>query len=443
MSLYCYHCMTEITEKDKFCAMCGKSNSSEVPSHHLIPGTLLNGKFLVGAAIGEGGFGITYIGRDINLDMRVAIKEFFPNGFVSRSNTVTARINDITSQDKKDFFEKGKERFLSEARILARFSGEPGIVDVRDFFEENNTAYIIMEYLDGIDLKSYLKKNLSLTPENAVKMLFPVMQSLKKVHAQGLIHRDISPDNIMVLKNTVKLLDFGAARSVSAEANKSLSVMLKPGYAPEEQYRSKGNQGPWTDVYAICATLYKCITGITPDDSTQRVYKDEVKLPSAMGFRINPVIENAIMRGMAVHQEDRFRSVDELIDALSGKPAAMPAGDKTASLSRTDNNRTVYRPQAVSSNNKNTGGRTGNTNGYGVSAMGMIAEKEKKSGKKPAVIAGIVIALIVAIFIFVFAVIIPSASAYTSEAVEESSEAVQQYSAAFDTAAEDGISAEG
>lgn len=330
MSKYCSHCMSELEVEAEKCPFCG-NGKTPVPAHHLLPGTILNGKFYVGEALGEGGFGITYIGRDINLDMKIAIKEFYPNGYVNRNNTISPQVNDSVTAGRKDFFQNGRTRFLKEAQILARFYGESGIVDVRDFFEENNTAYIIMEYLEGVDLKTYLKQNGRLTPEQTVNMLMPVMNSLKKVHAQGLIHRDISPDNVMIVGDKIKLLDFGAARTISAAANKSLSVMLKPGYAPEEQYRSKGNQGPWTDIYALCATMYKCITGVTPDDATQRVFSDEVKRPSALNIEIRPEIEKAIMRGMSVHQSDRYQCIDDLIKALQGIDIPPSASERTIS----------------------------------------------------------------------------------------------------------------
>lgn len=350
MSKYCNHCMAQLNETGEKCPVCGKENTGTIPAHHLLPGTILNGKFYVGEALGEGGFGITYIGRDIKLDMKVAIKEFYPNGYVNRSNTISPQVNDSVTEGRRDFFEKGRERFLKEAQILAKFSGEPGVVDVRDFFEENNTAYIIMEFLDGVDLKTYLKRNGTLTPEHTIQLLMPVMNSLKKVHAQGLIHRDISPDNIMIIGDKVKLLDFGAARTVSAAANKSLSVMLKPGYAPEEQYRSKGDQGPWTDIYALCATMYKCITGITPDDATQRVFSDEVKTPSALNIVIKPEIEKAIMRGMSVHQTDRYQCIEDLIRGLQGIEVAVSGTDQTVAAGKNvsdDDKETVYVPNDV------------------------------------------------------------------------------------------------
>ena len=175
-----------------------------------------------------------------------------------------------------------------------------------------------MEFLDGQTLKDYLNENGSLSPDQTLSLLMPVMLSLREVHKKGLIHRDISPDNIMLVDGKAKLLDFGATRDISADGQRSLSVLLKPGYAPEEQYRSKGIQGPWTDVYALCATIYKCITGITPDDSAQRLFKDEIKAPSELGISIDENMETALLKGLAVLHKDRYQSIDELLDGLKG-----------------------------------------------------------------------------------------------------------------------------
>lgn len=195
------------------------------------------------------------------------------------------------------------------------------------FFSENNTAYIVMEYIEGIDLKDYLTQNGVMTFNQAFTMLSPIMTALSKVHAQGLIHRDISPANIMVMKDgTVKLLDFGAARNVGGVDEKSLSILLKPGYAPEEQYRTKGNQGPWTDVYALSATLYKLVTGITPDDAMNRIFQDEIAKPSAINGQITAEQDSVILKGMAVQQENRYQSVAELQSACQ---AALVAGKET------------------------------------------------------------------------------------------------------------------
>ena len=296
---YCAFCSKKLS--GEVCDCCGKSITDyHTAPHWLLPGTVLAGKYEVGAVLGEGGFGITYIGRDTNLDMKVAIKEYFPSGVVNRNNTSSMEISALVG-DTQVNFEKGKQGFLSEARTLAKFSNEPSIVSVRDFFEENNTAYIVMEYLDGIDLKDFIVQNCKMPFSLAISMLSPIMSSLSKIHNQGLIHRDISPANIMILNNrTVKLLDFGAARNVSGADEKSLSVLLKPGFAPEEQYRSKGYQGSWTDVYALSATLYKMVTGVTPDDAMNRLFSDEVVSPSELNEQRTPEQSAGILKGMSI-----------------------------------------------------------------------------------------------------------------------------------------------
>ena len=315
--MLCSYCMNEIGQVSEKCPHCGKSTAVTVPPHMLVPGTVLCGRYIVGIAKGEGGFGITYIGKDTKLDRTVAVKEYFPSGIVNRNSSVSPNVTQTSEPQGQDAFRKGRERFLNEARTLAKFTGELGIVNVIDFFEENSTAYIVMEYLDGISLGDYIKTNGVLTPEQTLTILMPVMLSLEKVHKQGLIHRDISPSNIMILKNTVKLIDFGAARNSAGDGNRSLSLMLKPGYAPEEQYRSKGEQGPWTDVYALCATIYKCITGITPDEANDRLHKDELKRPSELGVKVTPSFEAALMKGLSVLQQNRYQSVQELVGELS------------------------------------------------------------------------------------------------------------------------------
>ncbi len=315
---YCLFCMNPISEDT--CSNCGKKSSEyQAAPHHLQPGTILAGKYMVGAVLGEGGFGITYIGRDVNLDIKVAIKEYFPSGVVNRNNTSSTEISAHIG-DAQAFFEKGKDSFLGEARTLAKFSNEPSIVSVRDFFSENNTAYIVMEYLEGIDLKDYIASNGKMSFEQVTTMLAPIMTALSKIHSTGLIHRDISPANIMILKDgTVKLLDFGAAREVGGADEKSLSILLKPGYAPEEQYRTKGNQGPWTDVYALSATMYKMLTGLTPVDAMNRVFSDDIRRITELNPTVTPEQEAIILKGMAVQQTNRYQSVMDLYnDCLAG-----------------------------------------------------------------------------------------------------------------------------
>jgi serine/threonine protein kinase len=285
-------------------------------THQLLPQTILAKRFLIERVLAEGGFGIIYVGRDLNLEMAVAIKEYYPFGFASRNHTYSEEVV-TSSEEAKKTFEAGKEDFLKEARAMARFSTEPGIVNVRDFFKENNTAYIVMDYLKGVTLEKWLEKYKRISVAETLKLMKPLMTALSKIHEEGLIHRDISPTNIMMLEdNQIKLLDFGAVRNVTLVNENGLTIMIKRGYAPEEQYRSKGHQGAWTDVYALCATIYKCITGIKPEDAIQRVHKDELKRPTLLGVSIGRRQEEAIMKGLAVYQEDRFQTVNELKEQL-------------------------------------------------------------------------------------------------------------------------------
>lgn len=344
---YCIYCMEKTNSEAERCAHCNRPRNYEAPVHHIKPGTILKGKYLIGRALGEGGFGITYIGRDLTLDMRVAVKEFFPNGYSHRNHDYTNEVT-ITQNTEGHNFEKEIQQFLHEARILARFSDEPGIVGVRDFFRENGTAYIVMDYLDGITLKSYIRRSGPIPADKLFAMMDPVLTALSRIHGEGLIHRDISPDNIFVLKNEkLKLLDFGAARNFTDD--KSLSVVLKPGYAPEEQYRTRGNQGPWTDVYALCATMYKCLTGVTPDDSLERVYKDTLKPPSELGISISSEQEAALMGGLRVRVGDRIQSMEALQKALQAKvllvpSASQPKADEAQAepIAETEDEKTVY-----------------------------------------------------------------------------------------------------
>ena len=253
------------------CPFCGFDEAQYEPSpHHLPPRTILGGKCLIGRVLGEGGFGITYMGWDLNLDLKLAIKEYYPTGYVTRAGTTSNTVTPFRGE-KTEFFATGRSRFINEAKTLAKFYTLPGIVSVRDFFLENGTAYIVMEFVEGETLKQRLSRvGGKMAPGEVFELMRPLLRSLAEMHASGLIHRDISPDNIMITpENNIKLIDFGAARDYLDSGNRSLSVMLKPGYAPEEQYFARGQQGPWTDIYALCATIYRAITGITPPESVE------------------------------------------------------------------------------------------------------------------------------------------------------------------------------
>lgn len=348
MKKYCYTCMNEITDGN-YCRHCMKENTPDEVGYRLLPGTLLNNKYLVGNCIGEGGFGITYIGRDLTLDMRIAIKEYFPNGYVNRNHTVSQEVT-ATTDSQKEIFYKGKNSFLEEARKIAKFSGESGIVGVREYFEANGTAYIIMDYLDGVNLASYVKNNGVMDAPTVFSLMLPMVRSLKRIHDAGIIHRDISPDNIMYLKSgSLKLMDFGSARYFTNQ-QKEMSVLLKQGYAPEEQYRKNGDQGPWTDVYGLCATMYRCITGTIPVDALDRLRSDSLVPPSKMGINIPESMEVVLMYGLAVFKENRCRSMDELADlmekALARQDIALKhSQDVYADINRTQAADVYYREQ--------------------------------------------------------------------------------------------------
>jgi serine/threonine protein kinase len=323
----CPGCMREINnglKEGESCPHCGfKFSPSDKNSRCLDIGTVLAGKYLVGKVIGQGGFGITYIGFDLNMETRVAIKEYFPVELVSRDTTSMTGDRVLSlSGDKSVTYSEGLKKYVEEARAVSGFSTVQGIVSVKDFFYENETAYIVMEYIDGISLKDYLKKRGGLLSEQeTLKIMKPIIEALQQVHKAGLVHRDISPDNIMLtfkgeeIKN-VKLIDFGAARMTSKNDQKSLTIILKHGYAPEEQYRTHGEQGTWTDVYSICATMYRMMTGDTPVPAMDRLFQDNLKTFEQRKLKISKNTSEAIMNGLAVKKEDRIQTMGQLADAL-------------------------------------------------------------------------------------------------------------------------------
>ena len=320
---FCPSCMAKTAPVDGKCPICGSDVNIQNAPHQLPVNTILNGRYLVGKVLGAGGFGITYIGYDLKLDSKVAVKEYYPSGAANRSVSMTVF---PTTEVKDSPFEIGKDRFLKEAKTLSEFVGEGNIVTLRDYFEEHGTAYIVMEYLEGEDLSHYAKEHGKFELGDALDLLEPAMLALDKVHKKGLIHRDISPSNIMVMSDgRVKVLDFGSARLQNASGELSLSIMLKPGYAPAEQYSTHGEQGPWTDVYAMSATVYKLLTGKTPPPSTDRILDDTIELPSSLGVKITPEQEAALMRGLALRVPDRTQTMAELAKGLR---EGLPVPDK-------------------------------------------------------------------------------------------------------------------
>lgn len=292
----------------------------EKNSYSLQRNTGLIGRYVIQEVLGQGGFGITYLGIDKLYGNKVAIKEYYPQEIAMRKAQYEDVVT-VTSIEEKNNYDKGKKRFLDEAQVMARFNKNEGIVKILDFFEANNTAYIVMEYLEGITLKQYLGKYGVLQFRNLIEMMLPLREALIEIHSQGLIHRDISPDNIMVQHNgKLKLMDFGAARDYTESGNKSLTVILKPGYAPPEQYQTHGVQGPWTDIYALCATIYKCLTGITPPDAIARVMDDKFKEPDQLDGKLSPDIKKILWKGMNIFPEERYQDIvefgEDVYDAL-------------------------------------------------------------------------------------------------------------------------------
>lgn len=314
---YCPYCMALVPEGGS-CSVCGLTSGTYVPSpHHLPPGTVLMNRYLVGRVLGEGGFGITYIGRDLRLELKVAIKEYYPVDRATRNASASLEVTNFIGPSAKSF-ERGKQKFLGEAQVMARMDKQQVIVSVRDFFEINNTAYIVMEYIEGITFHELVeKKGGKIPPEELFPMIEPLFHALTIMHGSGLIHRDISPDNLMLENGRVRLLDFGCAREAS-RGTETMTIALKHGYAPIEQYQQKG-QGPWTDIYALSATIYYCLTGKTPPQALDRITEDELLLPSKLGIPLSASQEKALLKGMKLQPNRRFATAEEMWGALYAK----------------------------------------------------------------------------------------------------------------------------
>lgn len=303
------------------CQKCGyrEQQGTRSPLHRAPRSELAGGQYLLGRVLGHGGFGITYLGWDCRLERRVAVKEYFPAGVAMRAGDGAA-VAPYSSYEAD--YRYGLERFLEEARLLARFNAHPHILSVLNFFSEGGTAYIVTEYLEGRTLEKYLEQNGGrVNADEAIALLKPVMRALEEVHAAGIVHRDVTPDNIHIGPGRhVKLLDFGAARMEFGERSRNLSVILKEGYAPAEQYRSKGHQGPWTDVYAVAATFYRALTGSPPPPALDRMSEDGLRLPSVFGVALAEYQESALCRALAFDPKLRQQTMAEFRRALTRPP---------------------------------------------------------------------------------------------------------------------------
>lgn len=340
----CMRCMEFYDPQFDICPYCGyEENSVKKELLHIDAGTVLAERYLIGNALGFGGFGVTYIGYDRKLKRRVAIKEYLPSEFATRAlHQPEVMINN--NEKKKQQFSDGMKKFIDEAKSLAKLSSLDGIVHIYDSFEANNTAYIVMEYLEGETLATFMKREKMVPEEHAVEIISPVLQTLEEVHRRGIIHRDIAPDNIFLArgqdgKTHVKLIDFGASRYASTSHSKSLTVLIKPGYSPAEQYQSNGEQGPFTDVYAVAAVLYHLVTGVRPEDAFERRTqlqsggKDPLKDPSSYNSKISENFENALMNALSVRVEDRSETAEVFLKELKSEE---PVKRRVSSIRRID-----------------------------------------------------------------------------------------------------------
>lgn len=315
----CIGCMKPLGQTGR-CSFCGMKQEEYNPIPRcLLPGTRLADRYILGKVLGEGSFGITYIGWDSRLQIPVAIKEYFPSEMVSR-DVICGNGNKVYLYEnaKKDHYQEDIKKFLNEAKCLSKFNEVEGIVSVLDFFYENETAYIVMQFIDGVSVKEYIKEKGKMSGRQLLSAMRPVLLALEKVHRTGIVHRDISPDNIMIRKDgSLVLIDFGAARMRNIDNTKTMTVLFKRGFSPEEQYRYKGRWGAYTDVYSISATMYYMLTGNAPTDSVIRALGDD--MPSLLNMKdlgISARQKKAIMKGMAVNAKNRWQSIRELYDAL-------------------------------------------------------------------------------------------------------------------------------
>ncbi|MCB6342054.1 serine/threonine protein kinase [Enterocloster lavalensis] len=326
MKVRCMNCMKEYEEGQAKCPRCGYVRGTRPREiYHLYPEMELADRYIIGTVVGFGGFGVLYRAWDRKLEHMVAIKEYYPAGMVTRIPGQKEVI--LYTGKKHDEYKNGLTRFLDEARNTARFSSNPNIVNVFDFFEENGTAYMVMEFLEGVSLKEYISRAGGRLPwQQAVEIGLRIIDALKDVHGAKILHRDLSPDNVFMCDDgKIKLLDFGAARFTGLDDEKTRTIVLKMGFAPPEQYRSKSQQGPYTDIYALGATLYRAITGQTPDESVNRQDSinhnegDTLKPMSQFVEGIPDYLDNAVLRAMALEPTLRFQNVQQMADALQNK----------------------------------------------------------------------------------------------------------------------------
>jgi hypothetical protein len=300
---------------------CGWREGTEARSFpQLPPRTSLENRYVLGRVLGQGGFGITYLAADLREYRKLALKEYFPSSFATRDtdrHTVT-----YAGPGNRAPYQYGLKKFEEEGQTLQKFQHHLNIISVITSFKANGTGYIVMEYLDGTNLLAYLKRQPAgkISFEEALRILTPIMDALREVHRAGVIHRDVSPDNIYLCRSgRIKLLDFGAARLALRDQTQSQQLILKPGYTPEEQYRNSGVAGPFTDVYSLAATMYRCITGTVPPEAPERLSEDRLQPPGQLA-KLPARAEKALIKALAVRSKDRYQAVEEFQREISPLP---------------------------------------------------------------------------------------------------------------------------
>lgn len=316
---FCPSCFEQFADDSGICKKCGFNINTYHQKESALPlYTKLNERYIVGKVLGQGGFGITYKAYDTFQNQIVAIKEYMPSDYSERKGKT---VHPLTGDGKAErIFEHGKSSYIAEIKTLFRFSNVDGIVKIYANFQENNTAYLVMEYLQGCSLRSYAKMHGgNLLPAKAGKIIYDVAAALTKVHESNILHRDISPENIFLVNNgnTVKLIDFGAARHYIENSEEERSVLLKPGFAPPEQYSRTGNQGPWTDVYALAATMYYIVSGQNAPDSISRMQNDTLKPLNTVVPSISSAMANVVSKAMELDCKLRTQNCTEFMNGLA------------------------------------------------------------------------------------------------------------------------------
>ena len=329
----CYSCMEEIPQAGRQCPHCGYDNArgpQMQPKNALPCGTVLLGRYEIGKVLGQGGFGITYIAFDRAVSLKVCIKEYFPSGAAMR-NASQGNTGHWSGGENAALLMRGRERFIREARKAATLRNLNAVVKVWDVFFEHETAYIVMDYAEGVTLKEYIDDGERLlSEERCIELLSPVMRDLHKAHTCGIVHRDISPDNLMLRPdNTIVLLDMDGAKDLSFGSTKSSFAVAKQGFSPLEQYSKTAVFGAWTDIYAMCATIVYCVSGKTPPSPMERMNGEIIDLSDFS----HPVAE-VLEKGLAIRAEDRLQNMNEFCNMLNRaleQPAPAVASSPAAS----------------------------------------------------------------------------------------------------------------